>query len=70
MVRSVGAEDEGQSTENLAVEFDLPAEEGFWIAARGRGANPLQVAHTTPVYVTVNGGGFHNPSTARENLAL
>ncbi|MCP5120328.1 MAG: hypothetical protein GY953_56760, partial [bacterium] len=22
-----------------------------------------QVAHTTPVYVTVDGGGFHNPKT-------
>jgi metal-dependent hydrolase (beta-lactamase superfamily II) len=45
----------------------LPAERGLWIAARCQ-AGPGQVAHTTPVYVTVEGGGFHNPETAAERL--
>jgi hypothetical protein len=30
----------------------------------------LQVAHTTPVYVTVNGGGFENPETARRDAEI
>ena len=34
----------------------------MWIAARAE-AGTAQVAHTTPIYVTVNGGGFHNPDT-------
>jgi hypothetical protein len=28
------------------------------------------MAHTTPVYVTVNGDGFQNPETARTNVTL
>jgi hypothetical protein len=42
---------------------------GLWIAARCE-AGPGQVAHTTPVYVTVNGDGFQNPETARRNVGL
>ena len=42
---------------------------GIWIAAKC-GAGTGQVAHTTPVYVTVNGGGWHNPQTLRQNLAV
>ena len=53
----------------LALEFELPVEHGVWIAARCQ-AGPTQQAHTTPVYVTVNGGGFYNPKTARVNLKL
>jgi hypothetical protein len=40
-----------------------------WIAARAW-AGEQQAAHTTPVYVTVGGSGFHNPETALEYLAL
>jgi hypothetical protein len=47
------------------VELDVTASHGMWIAARCDGGR-LQVAHTTPVYVTVNGGGFHNPRDAGE----
>ena len=43
----------------LTAELEMPVERGIWIAARAE-AGPAQVAHTTPVYVTVNGGGFQN----------
>ena len=46
----------------LTAELEVPIEHGMWIAARAE-AGIAQVAHTTPVYVTVNGGGFHNPET-------
>ena len=52
---------------HLSVELELPVDHGMWIAARSQ-AGPGQVAHTTPVYVTVNGGGFHNPATVGQNL--
>jgi hypothetical protein len=46
------------------VELEIPATHGIWIAARVAG-----VAHTTPVYVSVNGGGWRNPARYRELLA-
>jgi hypothetical protein len=51
------------------VEADVTASHGIWIAARCDG-DRTQVAHTTPVYVTVNGGGFQNPATARRNVEI
>jgi hypothetical protein len=53
----------------LSVDLDLAAEHGIWIAAKSE-AGMGQVAHTTPVYVTVNGDGFHNRATASENMAV
>ncbi len=61
LARSDGA------TSHLSVNLELPADHGLWIAARGQ-AGPGQVAHTTPVYVTVGGDGFHNPGTAGRRL--
>ncbi|MCB9383740.1 MAG: CehA/McbA family metallohydrolase [Bryobacterales bacterium] len=61
------ASEAGQSTQSLAVELELPVEHGLWIAARADGL-PGQLAHTTPVYVSVDGGGFHNPATVGRNL--
>ncbi len=55
------------SRRRLSVEMELPVEHGVWIAARCKAA-PTQLAHTTPVYVTVDGGGFHNPKTAPRYL--
>jgi len=60
---------EGSSAERLAVDMDLPVDHGIWIAAKCE-AGKAQVAHTTPVYVTVNGGGFFNPATAPHYLQL
>uniref|UniRef100_Q01YL3 Uncharacterized protein n=1 Tax=Solibacter usitatus (strain Ellin6076) TaxID=234267 RepID=Q01YL3_SOLUE len=50
------------------VALSLPVDHGMWIAARCDAGNGM-VAHTTPVYVTVNGGGFENRANYRENLA-
>ncbi|GAB3642863.1 CehA/McbA family metallohydrolase [Spirosoma arcticum] len=59
-----------QSTDHLSLTFTLPSvERGQWIAARCT-AGPGQAAHTTPVYVTVDGGGFHNSTTAGRYLDL
>lgn len=64
---SVSIDDQGQSSENLYIDMHLPAEQGIWIAARCT-AGEDQIAHTTPVYVSVDGGGFHNPDNLAANL--
>ena len=57
----------GHAGTQLSVELELPVDHGIWIAARAS-AGPGYAAHTTPVYVTVDGGGFHNPKTVERNL--
>lgn len=57
----------GQSSSRLTIEKQISVEHGLWIAAKTE-AKRLQVAHTTPVYVTVDGGSFHNPDTAMDYL--
>lgn len=58
----------GQSPDHLSLTFTLEnLQQGIWIAARCFG-DSTQAAHTTPVYVTVDGGGFHNPETAARYL--
>lgn len=59
----------GQNADTLSASLDLPVDHGIWIAARCNGKKG-QVAHTTPVYVTVNGGGFNNPETTPRYLQL
>lgn len=54
---------------HMVVNLDVPVEQGMWIAARAD-AGPGQVAHTTPVYVTVAGGGFGNPQTMQRNVEI
>jgi len=49
------------------VETEIAPSHGVWIAATCEGGR-LQVAHTTPVYVTVNGDGFQNPETLQRNV--
>jgi hypothetical protein len=51
------------------VSIDLPVDTGLWIAAKCD-AGPGQVAHTTPVYVTVGGGNFQNSTNLASNLAI
>jgi hypothetical protein len=58
---------EGRGAARLTTELELPVEHGLWIAARTQ-AGTAQVAHTTPIYVTVNGGGFMNPDTLDARL--
>lgn len=66
VVESVYADDEVER-ERLFLELELSVERGIWIAARSE-AGPTQVAHTTPVYITVEEGGFHNPDRLIERL--
>lgn len=67
VLKTVTAEEGNQSSARLTVDLELPADEGIWIVARCT-AGKYQTAHTTPVYVSVDGGGFHNPATAQGNL--
>jgi len=60
---------EGRNAEKLSVDLEVPADHGIWIAAKCE-AGKAQIAHTTPVYVTVNSGGFFNPATAPHYLDL
>ena len=70
VVKAVSAQEPGQSTERLRLSHDLRlGGHGVWIAARARGG-PTQAAHTTPVYVRVDGTGFENPATAQRYLQL
>lgn len=59
----------GQSAAELTAEFELTATHGLWIAAR-TDAGAAQLAHTTPVYVTVNGDGFHNRDRLAAHVAV
>jgi hypothetical protein len=70
VIGRVTAQQPGQSSAHLSLSVTLPnIEQGRWIAARCS-AGPGQAAHTTPVYVTVEGGSFHNPETASHYLDL
>ena len=69
VLRRVTADEPGQSSAEITLDFELPVDHGLWIAARCR-AGEQQVAHTTPVYVRVDGGGFDNPDTAGHYLDL
>ena len=59
----------GGTRAQLSVDLEFTATHGIWIAAKAA-AGTGQVAHTTPVYVTVGGAGFHNPATTSNNLAI
>jgi len=62
------ARTDGRDAARLTADLELPVEHGVWIAAKVQ-AGMGQFAHTTPVYVTVNGGGFHNPQTMAARVA-
>ncbi|GAB3246624.1 hypothetical protein GCM10027347_01590 [Larkinella harenae] len=66
----ISKDEPGQSTSRLTLNLKLDTlTRGIWLAARCF-AGPQQAAHTTPIYVTVDGGGFHNPETAERYLKL
>ena len=69
VIASVTPDARDQSHDKMSIDLELPVEKGLWIAAVGY-AGPGQSAHTTPVYVTVGKGGFHNPKTYADYLAL
>jgi catechol 2,3-dioxygenase-like lactoylglutathione lyase family enzyme len=66
VIRSV--ESRGPHQEKLVADFDLPAGESQWIAARTTAFNGA-VAHTTPVYVIVNGQSFIDRAHVHELVA-
>jgi hypothetical protein len=61
--------EEGQSDHHLSIQIELPVEKGIWVAARCYGGLN-QAAHTTPVYVTIDGDGFMNKETLASYLEL
>ena len=63
VIRSVEAG--GPKQKKLVVEFDLTAAESQWIAARTTCLNGA-VAHTSPVYVIVDGKSFVDRSQVRQ----
>ncbi|MEX2566906.1 MAG: CehA/McbA family metallohydrolase [Cyclobacteriaceae bacterium] len=69
ILAQVSVDDPDQSSSQLSIVLEVPSDHGIWIAARTFG-KPKQVAHTTPIYVTVDKGSFHNPITAPKYLAL
>ncbi|MGA0557037.1 CehA/McbA family metallohydrolase [Larkinella sp. VNQ87] len=70
MLASVRNDEPGQSASQLTLKLNLDTlTRGIWLAVRCF-AGPQQAAHTTPVYVTVDGSGFHNPATADRYLEL
>jgi hypothetical protein len=56
------------SKEELTLKKTIKAEKGIWIAARVKAAVPFHYAHTTPVYIRVNGEGFHDAEHIQENV--
>ncbi len=58
----------GADAGELEIDMELPVERGIWIAARASGG-PAVAAHTTPVYVSVDGGGWSNPRTFAQRIA-
>jgi hypothetical protein len=51
------------------IDKELSVPIGVWVAARAY-AGPGQAAHTTPVYISVDNGGFYNPETKLHYLKL
>ncbi|MBI4904601.1 MAG: CehA/McbA family metallohydrolase [Acidobacteria bacterium] len=58
----------GTDAKELEIDFELPVERGIWIAAKASGGKSV-TAHTTPVYVSVDGGGWSNPKTFAQRIA-
>jgi hypothetical protein len=69
VVATAASDGSPRSSMELHIEKEMSAEGGSWIAVRAYGA-PGQAAHTTPVYVSVDGSGFQNASTLGRYLDL
>ncbi len=57
----------GKKAMKLSAALEMPLDHGIWIAVRASAGDGFE-AHSTPVYVSVDGGGFHNPETLERNL--
>ena len=66
VIRSAGSR--GPSQEKLTVDFDLQAGESQWLAARTTSFNGA-LAHTSPIYVIVDGASFLDRKTLPELVA-
>ncbi len=66
-MKSVSVENPGQSAGHLLLKMNLKVDTGIWIAAKCT-AGPLQAAHTTPIYISIDSTGFYNPKTAQQYL--
>ena len=66
VIRSVESADPKQ--QKLVAEFELPAGESQWLAARTTAFNGA-VAHTSPVYVIVDGASFLDRSQLPQLVA-
>jgi hypothetical protein len=66
IIRSVESPD--PKKEKLALNFEVPADQSQWLAARTTASNGA-VAHTSPVYVIVDGAGFADRSQLPELVA-
>ncbi|MFB3829259.1 MAG: CehA/McbA family metallohydrolase [Bryobacteraceae bacterium] len=62
------AEASGPKQGKLVVEFDLPAAKSQWIAARTTSFNGA-LAHTSPVYLIVDGASFLDRSQVKQIVA-
>jgi hypothetical protein len=69
VIRQVKPSMERQSEEELKIDFEMDVDHGIWIAARAY-AGLNQVAHTTPVYIAIDGQGFKNKETVDHYLDL
>lgn len=64
----VTSQEAGQLAGQLSIKLSLKdIQRGLWLAARCYGTG-AQAAHTTPVYITVDGGDVHNPETVAREL--
>jgi catechol 2,3-dioxygenase-like lactoylglutathione lyase family enzyme len=54
--------------DKLVADFELPVGDSQWIAARTTSFNGA-VAHTTPVYIIVNGRSFIDRANVQQNVA-
>ncbi len=69
VLKQVLPDGDEQTLENMELNFKLDIKKGIWVAARCF-AGPTQVAHTTPIYISVDNNGFHNPETLQGYLTL
>jgi len=69
IIKTVSIKQPEQNSTLLVLDQQLKIDEGCWVALRCYAGNG-QVAHTTPVYVSVNGSGFHNKTTIKKYLRL
>jgi hypothetical protein len=69
VIYTVTADQPGQTTTHLSIDIKLPVAKGQWVATKCN-AGTQQIAHSSPVYLSVDGKGFHNTETVKHYLQL